>query len=382
MLITILKNTRTIFLTTMLAASLLAFRSQPKQPEFTINGIIPNADNIAVSLVRDPYGDAETLVIDTIHQGNFRLKCTVKEIMNVSLVYSQGRTRFTYPVILEPGKVTFRLLPTGLSQVTGAKYNNWILGYQRDSSYVQTDREVFKMRQPDAPKNADAEWQGIQKFMERFDIRSKYLVKILHNGKDKSAAVIAAVMLELEPDREATMKVVDAAAPQLGDSSFIVRQARRMNKAQAEMIARRQGKMIGEPFIDFTLPDVNGRHVRLADAVNANKYTLLQFWASWCVPCRAEIPELKSLYQSFHSKGLEIVSFSMDNNKVAWQKASEKEALNWPNVSDLLADKSPVIKSYPVNGIPANVIIDQQGKIVASNLTGKDLEEKIKALFR
>ncbi|SHM58305.1 Peroxiredoxin [Chitinophaga jiangningensis] len=381
MLIRLVKNSRAALLMAALAGGLFAFKNSSQLAEFRLSGHIPDADNIPVSLVYDVYGTAETLVTDTIRHGEFTLRCPVKEVMNVSLTYRKGKSMYSYPVILEPGKATFTLTATGLSQVSGAKYNNWILGYQRDSAYVQVDREVFRMRQPGAATGAEAEWEGIQLFMKRFDIRSVYLQGVLNNKKDPSAAAIAAVMLELEPDRNAAMEVVNKAAVRLGENSYVVRQARRLDKSQAERIALRQGKMIGENYIDFNLPDVNGKYIRLGDAVTNNKYTLLQFWASWCVPCRAEIPELKSLYGSFHSKGLEIVSFSMDNNRVAWQKASEKEQLSWPNVSDLLADKSPVVKGYPVNGIPANVIIDQQGKIVASNLTGKDLEEKIKSLF-
>lgn len=373
---------RAVLAGAVLLGGLFAFNSAPQPKEFTITGTIPDADNLAVSLVRDPYGDAEQLATDTIRQGKFQLHCPVKEIMNVSLVYRQGRSMYSYPVILEPGKVQFKLTSTGLSQVSGAKYNNWILGYQRDSDYVKADRDVWAFRQPNAGKGPEAEWEGIQHFMKRFDIRSRYLQKVLHNKKDPVAAVIAAVMLELEPDRAASMKIVEAAAPELGENSKLLKQARRMNESQLEMITRRQGKMIGEDFIDFTLPDLQGRQQRLGDIVKSHKYTLLQFWASWCVPCRAEIPMLKALYQVYHPQGLEIVSFSMDNNRVAWQKASEKEQLLWPNVSDGLADKSPVIKRYPVIGIPANVIIDQQGKIIASNLTGEELDNKIKSLFK
>jgi len=365
-----------------LATFLFAFKYGAQSPVFDLKGELKEAEGLEIKLVRDPYGDNETLATDTVRNGHFHLQCPVKEVMNISVAWRRNRESFHYPVILEKGKVTFRVTSTGLSQVTGARYNNWILGYQRDTAYIRADKALWESRQPGAPKGGEAEWASIQVFMERFDIRSRYLQQVLNNGKDQAAAVIAAVLLELEPDRAKSMAIVNDAAKRLGDSSVIVRTARRMDKEQAAAVARRQGKMINEPFIDFTVPAVNGDMLRLADRVKASKYTLLQFWASWCVPCRAEIPMLKQLYDGYHAKGLEIVSFSMDNSRIAWQKASAKENMSWPNVSDLLADKSPVIKSYPVLGIPANVIIDQQGKIISSNLTGNELEEKIKSLFR
>jgi len=364
----------------VLAVCLFAFKQS--KDVFDLTGEIKDADNVPVSLVWDLYGEAKTLATDTIRNGHFHLQCPVTEVMNVSLTYHKGRNMYSYPVIIEKGKVKFKLMPTGLSQVTGAKYNNWILGYQHDTAYMRTDKLIWQSRQPDAVKGGDAEWESIQNFMHHFDVRSQYLQKILNNGKDPVAAAMAAVLLELEPDRAKTMVIVNAAAQRLGDSSYVIRQARKMDKAQADLIARRQGAMVGAPYVDFTLPAINGAQVRLGSLVSASKYTLLQFWASWCVPCRAEIPVLKQLYSTYHPKGLEIVSFSMDNSRTNWLKASEKEGMSWPNVSDLLADKSPVIKSYPVNGIPANVIIDQQGKIIASNLLGEELEKKIKTLFR
>lgn len=376
------KKYQPMILIMALAAFLFAFKYGSKPPVFHLGGELKEAEGLEIKLVRDPYGDNETLATDTVRNGHFHLQCPVKEVMNVSVAWHRNREVFHYPVILENGKVTFRVTSTGLSQVTGARYNNWILGYQRDTAYIRADKALWESRQPGAPKGGEAEWASIQVFMERFDIRSRYLQQVLNNGKDLTAAVIAAVLLELEPDRAKSMAIVNAAAKRLGDSSFIVRTARRMDKEQAATIARRQGKMINEPFIDFTVPAVNGEMLRLGDRVKASKYTLLQFWASWCVPCRAEIPMLKQLYAGYHTKGLEIVSFSMDNSRIAWQKASVKENMSWPNVSDLLADKSPVIKSYPVLGIPANVIIDQQGKIISSNLIGNELEEKIKSLFR
>ncbi|SEW53836.1 TlpA family protein disulfide reductase [Chitinophaga arvensicola] len=376
------KKYQPVILIMALATFLLSFKYVGNPPVFELSGIIKDADNIEVKLVRDVYGDAQELARDTIRQGHFHLQCPVKEVMNVSLVYHRGRDMYSYPVIVEKGKATFKLLPTGLSQVTGTKYNNWVLGYQRDTAYINADKILWQYKHPGAADKKDEEWKMIELFMHHFDIRSRYLQKVLNNGKDPSAAVMAAILLELEPDRAKTMTIVDAAAKQLGDSSMLIRTARKQNAAQEATIARRQGKMINEPFVDFTLPAVNGDMIRLGDRVKAGKFTLLQFWASWCVPCRAEIPLLKELYASYHSKGLEIVSFSMDNNRTAWLKASEKEQMSWANVSDLMADKSPVVKSYPVMGIPANVIIDQQGKIVSSNLIGTDLEEKIKSLFR
>src|SRR5699024_2728385 len=107
------------------------------------------------------------------------------------------------------------------------------------------------------------------------------------------------------------------------------------------------------------------------------------FWASWCGPCRAEIPNLKKEYKKYHDKGFEIVSFSLDHKREAWEKALKEEQMPWINISDLKAYTSPIVKDYGISGIPAEYLVDSEtGKIVASlgNLRGDNLGKKLSEL--
>lgn len=373
---------RSFVLIVLLAACLMAFKSQHKQ-YLDLSGEIKGQDNVEVVLMRDPYGASTVLAKDTIRKGRFTFHCVVDEITPVAIVYHEGKMRNSYTVILEPAKVQFALTPTNMPQIKGGKYNSWLFAYQHDPEFLRVDAALYKERQELAAKpDSVKEWQSIQHFMQRNDIRSKHLEKVLHNGKDQLAAVMAAVLADLQPDAKAAMSVVNAAAPKLGEKNYNIVAAKNIQASIEKQFAVRKGIMVGQPYVDFTAANVKGDSMRMGNIVNKHKYTLLQFWASWCVPCRAEIPQLRNLYSAYGSKGLEIVSFSMDNNPVSWKKASEQEKMNWPNVSDLLAQKSPVVRKYPVNGVPANVIIDQKGMIVASNVFGDELEEKIKELFQ
>lgn len=365
----------------LMAACLMAFRNtSPKY--FDLKGAIAGKDQVPVTLMRDPYNAATVLASDTIRNGKFSFHCAVDEITPIAIVYNEGRTRYSHMVILEPGKVQFSLTPTILPQIKGGKYNTWIFGYQLDPAFLKADKTLFQLRKELAEKpDSVKEWQSIQSFMQRNSIRSKHLEKVLHNGKDPLAAVMAAVLLELQPSTKESIAIVDEAAKKLGEENFNVTAARKIHASITQALATRKGVMTGQPYVDFMAADVKGDSLQMGKVVHAHKYTLLQFWASWCVPCRAELPELRKIYEEYHSKGLEIVSFSMDNNPVSWKKASEQEKMIWPNVSDLKAQQSPVIKQYPVNGVPANVIIDQKGVIVASNVFGEELHEKIKALL-
>ncbi|WP_438424458.1 redoxin domain-containing protein [Aquimarina macrocephali] len=137
---------------------------------------------------------------------------------------------------------------------------------------------------------------------------------------------------------------------------------------------------IGDKYIDFELPDTKGKKVKLSD-ING-KYILIEFWASWCGPCIEENPKLVKTYNKYKNQNFEIIGVSLDINKKHWVKAIEKDKLPWVNISDLKGDKTDVSMIYGVNGIPSNFMIDEKGVIIAKNLRGLQLENKLKELFQ
>jgi len=139
---------------------------------------------------------------------------------------------------------------------------------------------------------------------------------------------------------------------------------------------------VGKPFLDFTMPDIDGKPLNLSYIVKNNKLVFIDFWASWCGPCRAALPEIKEIYNEFHPLGLEILGVSYDNDDVKWKKAIKEEDINWPNCSNLKGWNCPTVGQYAINGIPANILISTDGVIVANNLHGKKLITKIKELLK
>ena len=130
----------------------------------------------------------------------------------------------------------------------------------------------------------------------------------------------------------------------------------------------------------MTLPDVNGKTVSLSSF--RGKYVLLDFWASWCGPCRAENPNVVAAYQKFKGKNFTIVGVSLDNNKDAWENAIKSDGLAWTQVSDLKGWQSQAAALYNVQSIPSNFLIDTAGKVIAKNLRGKDLEEALSSVLK
>ena len=136
--------------------------------------------------------------------------------------------------------------------------------------------------------------------------------------------------------------------------------------------------MIGEKVPDFTVKDASGKEYSLAQLSEGKKYILIDFWASWCAPCRREIPNLRNLYAKYGSRGFQIISISRDKNAEDWKKAIEDEQLTWPN----FLDESDIAKLYKVRAIPTMYLVDADGRIVAENVRGEALAEKVAELFK
>jgi peroxiredoxin len=137
---------------------------------------------------------------------------------------------------------------------------------------------------------------------------------------------------------------------------------------------------IGNAAPEFAQNDAAGKPISLSSF--KGKYVLVDFWASWCGPCRAENPNVVKAYQKFHQKGFDILGVSLDEKKDKWEEAIKKDNLNWNQVSDLQGWKNSVAELYGVQGIPMNFLIDKEGKIVGKGLRGEDLEKRLAEVLK
>ena len=139
---------------------------------------------------------------------------------------------------------------------------------------------------------------------------------------------------------------------------------------------------IGQPAPDFIMNDQDGNPVKLSDICSKNSFTLIDFWASWCGPCRRENPNVVLVYNKYKSKGFGVLGVSLDNDKEKWVKTIADDKLTWNHVSDLKKWKNEAAILYSVNSIPSNFLVDQAGKIVGRNLRELKLGETIDALLK
>lgn len=199
------------------------------------------------------------------------------------------------------------------------------------------------------------------------------------------------LLVRMNPHTPVLMYALDFLHPRR-DKALILAEINRLSKEYPWLVEAKQKKTdmeraeaiekktaIGVAAMDFTQNNTAGKAVKLSDY--RGKYVLLDFWASWCGPCRAENPNVLDNYEKYHSKGLEILAVSLDDKKDAWLKAIKDDGLEWAHVSDLKGWKNVVAKAYNINAVPSNFLIDKDGKIVAKDLRGEELSQKLAEIF-
>lgn len=189
--------------------------------------------------------------------------------------------------------------------------------------------------------------------------------------KDKFASIIALQML----DPQKYLGVYQELEKNLGAKYPQHPMVQMLHK----IVAQQSALSPGTPCPEIALPDPNGKEIRLSSF--KGKVVLIDFWASWCKPCRVEMPNVIALYKKYKDKGFEIFGVSLDKDKASWVKAIKEDGITWPQVSDLKFWNSEVVPVFNVEAIPFTVLVDKNGMIAAKGLRGADLENKIKELL-
>lgn len=213
--------------------------------------------------------------------------------------------------------------------------------------------------------------------------RDEKLSEAERQEKEKQANEEYKKMVEFEQDfayqnidNILGVRLITNSAPMM-DKAFLAKAAKEIPERfcnNPEVVALKEGLATeartaeGRPFVDLTMPDPKGKTVSLSTYIKKNKLTLVDFWASWCGPCRASIPDVKKLYEKYRKQGFGVVGVSFDSKKESWLKAIRDLALPWPQMSDLKGWQCAASPAYNIKAIPFTLLVDQQGTIVGRNI--------------
>lgn len=219
-------------------------------------------------------------------------------------------------------------------------------------------------------EKADSLMKKVDAFFSSIDDKQKEYIKS-NPSSVISPFLLSRIYYEMEADvLDEYLKGLD---PKLATDRNVV--------ALTERVVKLRSVTIGMPAPDFEMADQQGRPVKFSEVYKTNKFTLIDFWASWCGPCRRENPNVVAVFGNYKDKGFGVFGISLDNNKEKWLEAIEKDQLTWPHVSDLKGWANEAAVIYAVSSIPSNLLIDSEGKIIARNLREEKLREKIAELL-
>lgn len=288
--------------------------------------------------------------------GYYSLNVLKDEFNNVNFFTEAGTIKMTITTEAGHSKVAGTTANDALQELSDAT-----------APYYDKIHEIENSAYSDTVLSKDNEWALAERYMQVYSEINKKIVE----AAEKNIGNELGYML--------TTKYIDPA-----ENADLVRQliaqmpeSFRQRKAIADIenwMKELEATEIGKTISDFTLNTPEGTPQSILSEVAKNKLTILDFWASWCGPCRREMPFMKELYTDYQSKGLGIIGISLDDNAEAWQQAIKDLKITWMQISDLKGGRSEIAQYFQVNTIPYLVIVDAQGTIVQKGLRGEDLK--------
>lgn len=364
-------------LTYLLAATAVLTACNGNQG-YTVTGTVEGAaegDTVYLAAPSKDLRSLEKIDSTTIQNGTFVFTGKQDTVVNRYVTYKPaGAQRGIYlDFFLENGKINLTLT-NEVSTAAGTANNDTYqalrnemneVGKQLQAAYVAVNQKDLTEEELNAKKQ------------EFYDLREKQM-EVLKNGVRNNIATPVGVHLlkanHYNFSSEELEELVGQVSAEYANDPVILKIKEKLEKEKATAV--------GQKFTDFAMKDMEGNDVKLSDYAGKGKLVLVDFWASWCGPCRAAMPDLVELYKANKGKNFEIVGVSLDDNLDKWKGAVKDLNITWPQMSDLKGWQCEGARIYAVNGIPHVMLIDGEGTIVARNLHGEELKNKVAELLK
>ncbi|MFY7664574.1 redoxin domain-containing protein [Flavobacterium sp.] len=364
----------------LLAAVSIVACSKVGENEFIITGEAKGVKD-STNVVLQKQDSTGIVSVDTVKviDGKFKIEGQVKEpyLHFIAINGIQGGV----PLILESGEINVKVDKDSVqnSTVGGTKNNDYLTDYSNKSKEINKKMMAFQKANMEKFNQARATndtvtMNDLMKKNNQFGEQLKNMsFEHIDKNKDSFLSVYFINQFINQPDADLAKleKQFNALTDDLKKTS--------VGKKIKERFEAINNTKVGSTAPDFSAKTPDGKTVSLKQSLG--KITIIDFWASWCQPCRQENPAMVALYNEFSPKGLKIIGVSLDSEAKAWTEAIEKDKLTWTQVANLKPQSDPIARKYNISQIPTTYLLDEKGKIIAVNLRGEELKAKVQSLL-
>ncbi|WP_363439641.1 TlpA disulfide reductase family protein [Chitinophaga ginsengisegetis] len=358
-------HTPTMFTTLLLAAAC----SQPKAPSASITAELRGLKD-SVVFISIPVADSAKTDTVPVKDGRFTWTGNITEPQKI---YIGTSTRYL-ELFMENAaiQVNGNMDSTDQIKITGSATQDAYEAFKKSITDITSQEDTLYSKYDEVKDNNTAK-AALEATLESLRNQRRGRTKAYIKAHPESALSVSMV---------ADMAVMGEYAPV--DSMFRTLTPAAQQTATGIRLAKRLAVLkksaIGQPMIDFTQGDVDGKPIHLSDF--KGKYVLLDFWASWCGPCRAENPNVLKAYNKFKDKNFTVLGVSLDDKADKWKEAIKQDGMPWMQVSDLKGFRNEVAQEYGIQAIPSSFLIDPQGIIIAKELRGTALHTKLAEILK
>ena len=382
-----MKYNRLPLLLVIVITALLSCNAKNNEARYSITGTIQNSENKKLVLQEVPFDGKEMITLDSVTlkkdgkynfdfisktEGLYILAIENDSIHNFSIVFVNDEKNIQ--INADPGKMETYL-------IKGSKTSESLLAFLKE--YKSKDIGIFEtMNKLAELQNANGAGAAIDTLQKERNIKIADLNTFTQNAINNAthhSMIYYLLGLSMRSMETSQVLALAKAAAEKTKSEALVNFATSLGN-QIQSNVKPGAIAIGQPAPEIALADPKGKIITLSSF--KGKYVLVDFWASWCGPCRGENPNVVQAYEKFKKKNFTVLGVSLDESKEDWEDAIKADNLNWQHISDLKKWESTVVSTYKIEGIPYNVLVDPNGIVVATELRGPALEEALNKFIK